>query len=326
MGTRRYLANKVFQAFLTLIFVLVFNFFLFRVIPGNPAQILARNKLLPSDAVRRLEKDFGLDRPLPTQFAFYIEDTLTGNLGISYTFRRPVGEVINERIWPTVLLIGVSTMASTVLGLLIGIYGGWRRGSTFDVSSLGFSLVFYSMPEFWLGILLLIAFAAGSGPFPSLFPTGGIESPGGLTGAAHYADVFNHMFLPALTLTLAYIGEYALIMRSSLLDVASEDYVTTARAKGLREALVLRKHVVPNALLPTVTLVALNLGFIVSGAITVETVYSWPGLGLLTVQALNAPDYPLLQGLFLIFSAAVIVANLAADIVYTYLDPRVREA
>ncbi|CAN5691777.1 ABC transporter permease [soil metagenome] len=326
MGARRYLASKVLQALLTLVFVLVFNFFLFRIIPGNPAQILARNKLLPSDAVRRLEADFGLDRPLPTQFVLYVEDTFTGNLGISYTFRRPVNEVITERIWPTVLLIGVSTIGSTVIGLLIGIYGAWRRGSAFDVSSLGFSLVFYSMPEFWLGILLLIAFAAGAGPFPALFPTGGIESPGDFSGLAHVADVVNHMVLPGLTLTLAFVGEYALIMRSSLLDVAGEDYVTTARAKGLREAFVLRRHVVPNALLPTVTLVALNFGFIVSGAITVETVYSWPGLGLLTVQALNAPDYPLLQGIFLLLSGAVIVANLGADIVYSYLDPRVREA
>lgn len=327
MGARRYLVGKVFQALLTLAFVLAFNFFLFRVIPGNPAQILARNKLLPIEAVRELERDFGLDKSMPTQFALYVQDTLQGNLGISYTFRRPVSEVIGERIWPTVLLIGVSTVLSTVLGLLVGIYGAWRRGSAFDVSSLGFSLVFYSMPEFWLGILLLIALAAGAGVFPAIFPTGGIETAGGPAGGlAHITDVANHMFLPALTLTLAYIGEYALIMRSSLLDVASEDYVTTARAKGLREALVLRRHVVPNALLPTVTLIALNLGFIVSGAITVETVYSWPGLGLLSVQALGAPDYPLLQGLFLLFSAAVIVANLVADIVYSYLDPRVREA
>jgi peptide/nickel transport system permease protein len=327
VGARRYVAGKGFQALLTLAFVLVFNFFLFRVIPGNPAQILARNKLLPIEAVHRLERDFGLDRPLPEQFGLYVSDTLRGNLGISYTFRRPVKEVIGERVWPTLLLVGTSTIASTVLGLLIGIYGAWRRGSAFDVGSLGFSLVFYSMPEFWLGILLLIAFAAGAGLFPALFPTGGIEGTQEAGSAlGHYLDVLNHLFLPGLTLTLAFVGEYALIMRSSLLDVAGEDYVTTARAKGLREALVLRRHVVPNALLPTVTLVALNLGFIVSGAITVETVYSWPGLGLLTVQALNAPDYPLLQGLFLLFSAAVIVANLAADLVYSYLDPRVREA
>ncbi|MGI8708905.1 MAG: ABC transporter permease [Actinomycetota bacterium] len=327
MGARRYLLSKVLQALLTLVFILAFNFFLFRVIPGNPTQILARNKLLPKEAVEELERDFGLKESLPRQFQLYVADTFSGNFGISYTFRVPVRQAIAERIWPTVLLVGVSTILSTVLGLLIGIYGAWKRGSAFDLSSLGFALVTYSMPEFWLGILLLIAFAGGVGVFPSLFPTGGIETPGAdYTGLAHYTDVLNHMFLPALTLALAYIGEYALIVRSSLLDVMGEDYVTTARAKGLREGLVLRRHVVPNAMLPTVTLAALNLGFIVSGAITVETVFSWPGLGLLSYEALRAPDYPLLQGLFLLFSGAVIVANLIADIVYGYLDPRVREA
>jgi peptide/nickel transport system permease protein len=321
--TRGYLLRKVTGALVTLIFVLAFNFLLFRVLPGNPAQILARNKLLPQEAVEQLEADFGLHEPLISQFGLYVEDTVTGNFGISYTFREPVGGLIAERIWPTVLLIGVSTIGATIIGLLIGIYGAWRRGSGFDISSLGFSLVFYAMPEFWLGILLLIGLGAGLG----WFPIGGIETPGAnFTGLAAAIDVLNHLFLPALTLILALIGEYALVMRSSLLDVMGEEYLTTARAKGLREALVLRKHAVPNALLPTVTLVALNLGFVVSGAITVETVYSWPGLGLLTYDAIRAPDYPLMQGLFLLFTAAIIFANLAADLIYGYLDPRVRNA
>lgn len=327
MGTRRYLASKVFQALVTLVFVIVFNFFLFRVMPGNPAAILLRNRLVPASAVQELTKDFGLNQPLPQQFVNYVGDTVRGNFGISYSFRRPVSEVVGERILWTVLLVGVSTVASTLIGLLIGIYGAWRRGSAFDLSSLGLSLVTYAMPEFWLGILLLTAFAAGAGVFPALFPTGGIETAGAdYTGITRAADILNHMFLPALTLTIALIGEYALIMRSSLLDVMGEDYINTARAKGLREALVLRKHAVPNALLPTVSLVALNLGFVVSGAITIETVFSWPGLGYLSFQALDAPDYPVLQALFLLFSVTVIIANLAADLVYSYLDPRVRAA
>ncbi|HEX6207752.1 MAG TPA: ABC transporter permease [Actinomycetota bacterium] len=323
MGTRRYLLGKVAQATLTVLFVLIFNFFLFRVIPGDPAQILARAKHLPKEAVVQLERDFGLHEPIPKQFALYVEDTVTGNLGISYKFRRPVAGVIAERIWPTVLLVGISTLAATAIGLLIGIYGAWRRGSKLDLGSLGTSLVFYAMPEFWLGILLLMGFAAGLG----WFPTGGIVTPGaGYTGVAAATDVLNHLFLPAVTLTLALIGEYALIMRSSLLDVMGEDYLVTARAKGLREALVLRRHAVRNALLPTVTLVALNLGFVVSGAITVELVFSWPGLGLLTAEAADVPDFPLLQGLFLLFSVTVILANLVADLIYGYLDPRVRAA
>jgi peptide/nickel transport system permease protein len=323
VGTRRYLTSKLLQAVFTLIFVIVFNFFLFRVLPGNPAQILLRNRLVPPEAVRELTDDFGLNDPLPQQFVNYVGDTLRGNFGISFTFRRPVLDLIKDRVGYTLLLVGLSTVASTVIGLLIGIYGGWRRGSAFDVGSLGFTLVLYAMPEFWLGIILLIVFSSTLG----LFPTGGVVTAGaGFTGFAAMVDVANHLVLPGVTLTLAFLGEYALIMRSSLLDVMGEDFVATARAKGLRENLVLRRHVVPNALLPTVTLVALNLGFIVSGAITIETVFSWPGLGLLSFEALRAPDYPLLQALFLFFSAAVIVANLVADLLYSYLDPRVREA
>jgi peptide/nickel transport system permease protein len=171
--------------------------------------------------------------------------------------------------------------------------------------------------------MLLILFASTL----EIFPTRGVITPGAeLTGFDHIVDVANHMFLPGLTLTLAYIGEFALVMRSSLLDVMGEDYMQTAKAKGLRDRLVRTRHAVPNALLPTVTLIALNIGFIIGGAITVETVFSWPGLGLLSYDALTTPDYPLLQGLFLLFSGAVIVANLIADILYGYLDPRVRRA
>jgi peptide/nickel transport system permease protein len=324
VGHRR-LGGKLVGALLSLAFVLVFNFFLFRVLPGDPAKNLTRNRLVPAEQVQVLRESFGLGKPLPQQFATYVRDTLRGDLGISYKFRRPVSEVIAQRIWPTVLLLGVSTMLSTVIGLWIGIRGAWRRGSVFDRVSLGSALALYAMPEFWLGILLLIAFGVGVGPFPGPFPTGGLSSPDTeLASLAGILDVARHLFLPCLTLTLAYLAEYALVMRSSLLDELGEDYLVTARAKGLRDALVLRRHAVPNALLPTTTLIFLNLGFVVSGAITIETVFSWPGLGLLSYEALRTPDYPLLQGVFLLFSAAVIVANVAADLLYAYLDPRVR--
>jgi peptide/nickel transport system permease protein len=179
------------------------------------------------------------------------------------------------------------------------------------------------MPLFFLGILLLLIF----GVFLGWFPFAGIETAGAnYTGLARLADILNHAVLPGLTLTLGYIGEFALVMRSSLIEVMEEDYVYTARAKGLRDDVVRRKHAVPNALLPTVTLVFLHLGFVIGGAVTVEYVFSWDGLGSLTVAALRAPDLPLLQGLFLLFSVAVIVANLTADLLYAYLDPRIRRA
>jgi peptide/nickel transport system permease protein len=179
----------------------------------------------------------------------------------------------------------------------------------------------YAMPDFWLGMLLLTAFAVELG----WFPVGGIVDPNSdATGLAKVADQAKHMFLPALTLTLAYLGEYALVMRSSLLETMREDYLVLARAKGLRDALVRKRHAVPNALLPVITLISINFGFVLSGAIAVEAIFSWPGLGLATYDALQGPDLPMLQGLFLVFSAAVIAANLFADLLYGYLDPRVR--
>lgn len=326
---RGYLIGKVLQAILTLVFVVVFNFFLFRVVPGDPAALLLRGtSAFNPDNVEALREDLGLDKSLPAQFLVYVKDTATLNFGESFFGRgAPVTEVIANKIWPTILLVGASTVASAVIGLIIGIYGGWRRGSAFDMGSLGFTLFVYAMPEFWFGILVLMAFAGGVGPFPAIFPTGGYETAASdLTGFAHGVDVLNHLVLPFSVLTLAYLGEYAIIMRNSLIDVMRDDFVQTARAKGVKEKHVLWRHVVPNAMLPTLTLTLLSLGFVFSGAITVEYVFSWPGLGTLTVDAIDGNDYPLLQGLFLLFSAAVIVANLVADILYSYLDPRVRAA
>lgn len=326
---RGYLLGKVLQALLTLVFVLVFNFLLFRVMPGDPAALLLRGSAaFNPETVEQVREDLGLDQSLPRQFLTYLGDTATLNFGESFFLRgAPVSGVIGDKIWPTVLLVGTSTIASAVIGLIIGIYGGWKRGSAFDVGSLGFTLFVYAMPEFWFGILVLMAFAGGVGIFPSIFPTGGYETPAaGLTGLRHIVDVLNHMVLPFFVLTVAFLGEYAIIMRNSLIDILGDDFIQTARAKGVREKQILWRHAVPNALLPTMTLTLLSIGFVFGGAITIEFVFSWPGLGWLTVQAIDAKDFPLLQGLFLLFSAAVIVANLLADILYMYLDPRVRAA
>lgn len=326
---RRYLLGKVAQALLTLAFVVAFNFFLFRVVPGDPAaQLLRGTAAFNPDNVEQLREDLGLDRSLPRQFLVYAGDTLTLNFGTSFFGRgEPVIDMISQRMWRTILLVGTSTLASAALGLVIGIYGGWRRGSAFDVGSLGFTLFVYAMPEFWFGILILMAFGGGVGPFPAIFPVGGYQSPASdLSGLAHITDVINHLAMPFFVLTVAYLGEYAIIMRNSLIDIMGDDFIQTARAKGVRDKQVLWRHAVPNAMLPTLTLTLLSLGFIFSGAITVEYVFSYDGLGSLTVQAIDSNDYPLLQGLFLLFSAAVIVANLVADVLYSYLDPRVRAA
>jgi peptide/nickel transport system permease protein len=321
MGSRRYLLSKTMQAVVTLWFVLTFNFFLFRILPGDPVAILARSEKLAPDDIARLQHDLGLDRPIAVQYGVYLRETLTGNLGESLRLGLPVNDLIRSRVWPTVLLVGLGTIVSSWLGVLIGVRGGWRRGSRFDTTSQYGSLILYAMPEGWLGMLLLLFFSG----WLHWFPAGGY-GVSGLTGGAKIADLLDHLFLPLLTLTLGYIGGYSIVMRSSMIDTIGEDFVLTARAKGVPDRLIRRNHVVPNAFLPAFTLIILSFGFVLGGAIVIETVFSWPGLGLLTYQAITTLDYPVIQGVFLIASAAVIVANLLADITYGYLDPRIRQA
>jgi peptide/nickel transport system permease protein len=318
----RYVLGKVAGALGSLLFVLVFNFFLFRLLPGDPISLYTRGRNMDREQLRELRRQ--LDQPMGQQFVDYLKNPFSTGVD-STQFSRPVWDVIGDYVWPTVVLLGSATVLSAAIGIWIGIKGGWRRGSAFDRTSTGVTLTLYAMPEFWLGMVLLILFSTGVGPFPGLFPSGGTITPGldqwSLEGIL---DQLWHLCLPALTLTLAYLAEYALVMRSSLVDELNQDYLMTARAKGMMDKLVRRRHAVPNALLPTITLVFLNVGFIVSGAITVETVFSWPGLGLLSYQAIRGPDVPLLQAIFLLFSLAVVVANIVADVVVAAVDPRVR--
>ena len=320
MGSRRYLLSKTLQAVVTLWFVLTFNFLLFRVL-GDPVALLVRSERLTEQDVARLQHELGLDRPMIQQYAIYMRETLSGHLGESLRTGKEVKEVIGVRVWPTVLLVGLGTLLATYFGVVIGIRGGWNRGSRFDTTSQYSSLILYAMPEGWLGMLLLLLFSG----WLHWFPAGGYSS-GGLTGISRIIDVANHLFLPLLTLTLGYIGSYAIIMRSSMIDTTHEDFVQTARAKGVPERQLRKRHVVPNAFLPTFTLIFLSFGFVLGGAIVIETVFSWPGLGYLTYNAIRTLDYPVIQAVFLIASAAVILANLVADVTYGYLDPRIKNA
>lgn len=315
-----YLARKAGWALLTLFFVLTVNFSLFRVMPGDPIALLARSQRLSPEAMEQQRQLFGLDQPLWQQYVTYLQQTLRLDLGVSLISGVPVTDMVRGALWPTVLLVGVGTGLAVVLGLLGGIKGGWSRGSRFDRNSLYGSLVLYATPEGWLGMLLLIVFAGTLG----WFPAGGYASSSS-EGLQRVVDVANHLVLPALTLTLAYIGQFMIVMRSSLLEVQEEDYIDVARAKGLPDVMVRRRHAVPNAFLPSFTLVVLSFGFVLGGAIVVETVYSWPGLGLMTYQAIEEQNYPVLQAVFLLASASVIVANLVADVTYGFLDPRIEE-
>jgi peptide/nickel transport system permease protein len=320
-----YLARRLASAFVTIVLIALINFILFRAMPGSPERvILGRTPNVTPEILAQTRERWGLDKPLvPDQFIAYVGSTLQGDLGFSFIARgQTVTEVLAQRIWPTIILFGLGEILAIILGLALGAYSGWRRGGFVDYVGNGISLILYSTPYFLLGMAFLLVFATTLHWFPTF---------GMLTSGAQYpglwerlVDFLAHLALPLATVAFGLIGQYAIVMRSSIVETLSEDYVTTGRAMGLREGRILRHHALPNALLPTVSLVAINLGYVVAGAITVEVVFNWPGLGTLAVTALTSRDYPVLQGVFLLLGVSVVLANLAADLIYGALDPRVR--
>ena len=334
MGRGRYILHKVGWAIVTVLVVIVFNFFLFRVLPGDPARSGARDPRLTEESVEALRERFGLDKqqfldldggnPFDTQFFAYFGALASGDLGVSYAFQdQSVADLLGQALVNTIWLVLPAELIAIFLGILLGLLAAWRRGTKLDVGALGFSLFMWSLPTFFLGIVLLYAGSRWLG-----LPVAGRVTIGASSTDLwnQIGDVASHLFLPTLTLTLVLVGEYMLIMRSSVVDVLSEDYILTAKAKGLSTFQIIKDHALRNAMLPMVTIIALNIGFAVSGAIQVETVFSWPGLGLLTVQAVDQRDYPVLQGAFLLLAISVVVANLFAELIYGWLDPRIEEA
>jgi peptide/nickel transport system permease protein len=322
LDKRRYFLRKVLNAILTIVVVASFNFMLFRILPGDPARLLLPKGKFQADAIEKQRKIFHLDQPLWQQFGYYWWDTAHLQFGLSFKEKRPVAQVVGERIWPTVLLVGSGTIVATIIGYITGVFAAWRRNGWFDLTSTNLGMLFYSMPTFWFALLCIMFFSVYLG----WFPVGRMSEPGAIYANwfGHWKSVMYHMVLPVFTFAIAYVGEYHLIMRSSLTGVMKEDFVLTARAKGLSDNKVLWRHVVPNAMLPTVTLVMMNLGFVMSGTILTESVFNWPGLGLLSYESMMNRDYPVMQAVFLLASVAVILANLMADIMYYYLDPRVK--
>jgi peptide/nickel transport system permease protein len=317
---RRWLAGKVASALATLAFVLVFNFFLFHVM-GDPTTQLARLPQATPQEIAKLRHAYGIDQPLLGQFVTYLKNTAHLDLGISQDTRRPVWTEIKEALPWTLLLVGTGTLVATLLGSWMGVAAATRRGKRADHGLLGFSLFTYAAPEYWIGIILILVLAV----WLPILPAGQQMTPGSdYTGIAQVLDVGKHLILPATAMTLTLLGQYFLIMRSSMVDVLTEDFITVKRAIGLPWHRVVRQHAVPNALLPLVTLSAIQFGAVVGGAVTIETIFSWPGLGLLGFQAIDNKDFPVLEGTFLVFSVGVIVANLLADCLYFVLDPRVQ--
>lgn len=330
-----YLIQKLFYAFATILIVIVFNFFLFRILPGDPVALMVHGRRMTREAQERMLVTFGLDKPVwfnnealddgnvvnavtETQFAAYIHNLVKGDLGVSFVARRDVSQILAERAWRTVVLILSGEIVAIVFGMLIGIMGAWKRGTRFDAGVLLVALITWAIPTFFLGILLLILSRG-------LLPAGGMVEPGMKPemGMEYWLDLGRHLVLPTITIAVVYAGSYIMIMRSSMLETLTQDYIFAAKAKGLKTGDILRKHALKNAMLPMVTAIALALGFSVGGAIQVETVFSWPGLGRLMFDSVNQQDFPVLQGVFLLLAISVILANFLADIFYSVLDPRI---
>lgn len=318
----RYIVSRIIQAVPLIFGVIIFNFILIRIAPGGPAHALAGSeRLLTAEFVERINREFGLDRPLYEQLFLYISNVLRGEFGISYYFREPVLPIILERIPATALLMGTQFAISFLVGVALAVLVSRKRRSVMDKASTVLSLMAYSTPTFWLGFILILFFSIQM----KLLPSSGITTAGAdFTGLAWVVDVLQHMLLPSLALGLTGIAIYFGLTRAGLRESLSQDYITTARAKGLDENRILTRHALRNSLLPVVSVAGMNIGVLISGAVLVETVFAWPGVGKLLYDAFLARDLPMIIGVFIVVSIAVIIANLLTDIVYAVIDPRIR--
>lgn len=324
----RYVLRRTFYALITLFAVVCINFAIPRVMPGNPITYFANPHIITSPiAMEALKQRFGLDKPVWVQFTLYLQNLFSWppNFGVSYLFYpTPVFTVVMQYLPWTLFLVGVSTVITAIIGILVGIVTGSRPGSKVDTSVISVSMILWTMPFFWLGIILLWIF----GLTFHMFPIAGAASRGfsaqNPLGLADLLDVLWHAFLPMMTLIIAAYAGYSLIMRNTMVNELSQDYILMVRAKGLSERAILFGHAARNAMLPMITLIGLNLGYVVSGALLVEIVFAYPGVGYLTYRAVLAHDFPLLQGLFFMVSLAVVAANYLADLAYALFDPRIK--
>jgi ABC-type dipeptide/oligopeptide/nickel transport system permease component len=318
-----YIAKRIAFALVTVLLAVTLNFVLFRAIPGDAVQAL-RCQHCTIQFKNALRKELGLDKSKWEQYKLYLQDLAHGDLGSSVRSQQSVWDELWPSIKNTIPMVALGYLFAVLFGTIMGVIAAWRRGTVVDKAGLWTGLAFYSMPPQWLGLMIVLFVAGAVG-----LPTSGIKDPTlGILGDASTVDLIvdrlRHMILPSLTIGLVLYGEYALIVRSAMLETLGEDYVLTARAKGLSSWATVWKHGFRNALLPVVTLGALSLGFIIGGFITVEYVFSYPGIGLAIVEAIDQRDFPLLQGAFLLLAISVIFFNLIADLLYFRLDPRVR--
>ena len=322
MGTLRYAASRLLQGLGLVLAVVVLNFVLVHAAPGDPVETIAgASGGMSPELMAQLRTQYGLDEPLPVQLGVYLGKVARGDLGYSYFFNLPVTSMIAERVPATLLLVLSSVLLAFFAGTALGVLSSRKPNGWLSQFITVLSLVGFAAPVFWLGIMLVILLAS---VFPIL-PVAGmrsIDSTGG--GLKDVLDVAHHLVLPTLTLSLVYLAQYSRLARSSMLDVLGSDFIRTARAKGLADRVVLYKHALRNALLPVVTVLGLQFGNVLAGAILVETVFNWPGLGRLAFESVLRRDYPTILGVLLFSSVVVVVMNQLTDLCYRFIDPRIK--
>jgi peptide/nickel transport system permease protein len=316
-----FVSRRLLHALPLLICVIVFNFFLIHLAPGDPIQALVGEFPAPESYIVEMRKAFGLDQSIYIQLLLYIKNVLAGDLGFSFYYRQPVLTVILDRVPATLQLMVPALLFSAAVGIVLGVLSARKPYSLADNIISVFSLFGYCVPAFWLGQMLMAAFAIELGWLPSQ----GMKTVGAdLEGVSLIIDRTAHLVLPFAALAIRHLAVNARMMRSSMLEVAYEDFVTVARAKGLDEKAVIARHMVPNALMPVVTIIGVDVGFLFTGSVLVESVFGWPGIGRLMYESIVKRDYPVLMGDFLITTVLVVVVNLIVDLIYLWLDPRVK--
>lgn len=317
----RLVVNRLAQAVPTIACVLIVNFFLIRLIPGDTVDALVTEAQGADDAFKdQLRRELGLDQSIWIQFVIYVWKVGQLDFGWSYRHSLPVLDVVLARLWPTALLMATSILIALAGGIVLGVTASRYFRTWKDRVITTAALVLYATPAFWVGLMLIVVFAIKL----RLLPVDGFETVGsGKTGIAHALDVARHLILPAVTLSLFYLAVYARLMRTSMLELFGSDFVRTARAKGLSDGIIVWRHMLRNALLPVVTLVGVQMGSLLGGAVVIETVFSWPGLGRLAYDAVLQRDYNLLLAILLMSVLVVVVVNLAVDLLYAWIDPRI---
>ena len=320
---REYLARRLIYTAFTLFAVATLLFVMFRLLPGEATAQVISPALDPATQ-ERMKRAFGLDQPIIVQYLVYLKNLVTFEWGRSFTSSQPVVDIVFHRLWNTLLLMGAGMFLTLGLGIGLGMIMAWRRNGAMDVGGTILSLIFQSAPPFVTGLLLLIVMSYRLG----LFPTGGMYAPGSrpedLFELFFRADFYERIVLPTITVGAYYLATPMLIMRDGMLEVLGSDFIELAKAKGLPPSIVMVKHAARNALLGVVTISSIMIGFAVGGQVIVETIFSWPGMGQLMVEAAARHDYPVAQGTFLMLAALVIILNLLTDIAYSFLDPRIK--